>query len=338
MTTPKSKIVRNPSAEEIKKNIEAKAVKATQIEDESELVTSQISSKETNKKSDFKKYKPQKSVFENKGFKFRLPSGNTTIPKEYLDDDEYIIVKPMTTSEEDMILNIVYNIIRSSERDLSDSIAIEIIRTFFNIMDKIIDRCLKTNISVYEISILDKLLLFVFILAISYGEDHEFEIDCPYCGHKQKVSIKIFSDIAKTYYNDDPIDYPFIQKLNDIEGEIYVTYIFPKIGNKILEQSEKEFKDSLGELIIDITGVDANGEEIKYSKEKVKELIQFISPNDRKLIQDRMKEFGTKYGTDFNIPDKFICIQSECGSAGKSQSINLPLEQMFIKIVNNLIE
>jgi hypothetical protein len=264
--------------------------------------------------------KPKKSYFEPDPFKYKLISGRHFIKKNLTSNNE-IFVRPWNTEDELKISRI---------SGLED---------FNRICNEIFASCVKTDIDIYDLSLVDKLPLFIFILIITYGSKVSIKtlMDCEICKDDKDidVSVDLLNDIEYRYMPDD-LEYPFNIKLTSYpKDDITIRYGFPSLKHeKFFVEAGKSDNifESLRHVIVDFKGKKSNGKEI--TKNDLGDIIKFLNSDDktkiRKSLND-MADYGIKLQTD-----RYTCTKEGCVYNKERKKINLSFEtilaSLFLKL------
>jgi len=302
------KILRNPTEAEIKQQLDKDVV---------EGVEENIIQNET--KDTDSLLKPQTSEFEPKPVKFRLVSDKLTVPSNKLTKDNEIFVRRFTTVEESYFQKFISSYKNKSMFDINSY-------EFIDMVNKMMDGCIKTQISVYDLSLIDKIPLFIFLLGLSYGQEYDFTFECNACEQSFKHKVNLAKDIKIKYL---PANYKYPSfELTDIKDVVaYLKY--PKINSEsIFIQSDNIISQIL--LVIDkIEGTKNDG--TKITEEDYENIINNLSSKDKKEIKNFIEDFS-QYGTQFNISKK-ICKNEKCELHKKEQTVTIPLQEILVNIL-----
>jgi len=296
-------VIRNPTIDEIEALSRKKAnvgvvtarPKVEQPEDGEELV------------------KPQDD-FEPDPVLFELPSQNTTIPEKYLSDKYEVLVRRFTTQEEAMF------------HDFDKF-------PFSKAIEPQIDGCLKTNIKCADLSSIDKLAIYLFLIGKSYGEVFDIDVPCEACGETSKVDkINIIKDIEiKRVPKDYPYPFPIELSTYKEERNLYYKafFRFPTIKEGGVIDGSLDILSQMKACLVKI--VDDQGREIgDYEKEK---LINNLNSDDRNKFRKFIQEFD-EFGANLFIKNKKVCKNTKCKEKfGKVQSFILPIESVLGDII-----
>lgn len=298
----KRSVIRNPTIEEIesltrkKANVGVVQAKPKQPEGEagSELV------------------KPQDD-FEPDPVLFELPSRGTTIPHKYLSENNEVLVRRFTTQEEAMF------------HDFDKF-------PFSKAIEPQIDGCLKTNIKCADLSSIDKLAIYIFLIGKSYGEEFDVDIACTKCGETSKVpKINIIKDIEiKRVPTDYP--YPFPIKLTSYKkdrGMEFTAYFrFPTIKEGGVIDGSLDILSQMKACLVKI--VDDNGQIDDFHSEKI---IANLDSDDRNKFRKFIQEFD-EFGANLFIKNKKVCKNTKCKDGyNKVAPFILPIEAVLGDII-----
>lgn len=319
----KHKVIKNASLEEIEKLKKQMAVEATQAPNTTSIHTTTTTSQNihtttTTETHNTVKLKPAQSIFEPKPVPIKLPSRNLVVTHDLTENHE-IYIKRMSSVEEGLLYNIV---------GISDTTQIN------QTLDRIIDNCIKSQISVYELSLIDKLTVLMNIFYLTYGE-FNVDIECKECRKKHAYTINLRDDLLTTYVPDD-IEYPHKIHLTTYDEygfnlDWYITYFTIEQANDILTQNTIDLM-----LLIthSITGTYINdkGEKAQPTPDLYKDILYNLNDIDRNAYREFLNKFG-EYGTQFILP-KHYCRTIGCIANINKKPLELPYEQIFMHIFN----
>lgn len=301
--TPKKKRqkLRNPSPDDFQGK--QKVVQA--------IPESQYIEEEADIPKEYQSLKPKSSKFEPNPIQYELPSKNFVI-KPHLAPEGKIFVRRMTTLEEGYIKEV------NTPKEM------------LNLINKILDGCIRTNISVRNLALVDKITLFLFVLGLTYGKKHEVNLMCPECGIKRMRQVDFDKDI-KIKYIPDNFKNPKSYKLHSQKG-ITIYYRIPLIADEdimLADETQKvNLTDQIYALTSQIIGTDPEGNPIE--KRDYKEIIQNMDFDDRKDFRSFLTD-TTEYGSDIAIHD-FQCENQMCDKMGEEQKADLPLDEILLKV------
>jgi len=297
------KILRNPTQEELKLIKEKNIIKSTPKKKEN----TEIKSKPT-------------SIFEPKAEEFILPSGNLEIP------EGKILVRRMTTIEEGIFQETVAEMVK--EKNLSSALFLESI-------NKVIDNCIKSSdVSVYDLSLIDKSPLFIFILGLTYGFEQTLELQCngneKIEGCKKTFAHKINLGKLDIKYVPEDYEYPKIISLEDsFDFPVKIELVYPKIGDEapfisdtpdVLSQFLTMLKNAEGTL------PDGN----PITEEHYEDICINMHPDDKDKIKKFINDFS-EFGSNVYIKKK-VCKNPKCVWKEKRQKVLIPMESIFLNV------
>lgn len=260
--------------------------------------------------------KPKKSYFEPDAVPYKLISRNYFIKKNLTKNNE-IYVRPWNTDDELKISKI------SNTED------------FNKICNEIFNSCVKSEIDIYELALVDKLPLFIFILVITYGKDISVKklMDCDICENDENidVTIDLLKDLEYKYLPDN-LEYPFSMKLTSYpKDDINIKYVFPSIKHEkfFLEKGGNDsLIDSLRHIIIELKGKKSNGKEV--TKNDLGDIIKYLNANDKTEIRKTIGEIS-KYGINLET-DKYKCSKEACIHNKERKKIFLTFENILASL------
>ena len=269
--------------------------------------------------------KQKSSVFEPNPVKYRLLTTNNVIKKN-LTSNEEIFIRRMGGEEDIHLQSMLY-----TENIFEVNTAIT----------KIIEGCIKSNIDVRTIPILEKIPLFLFILSISLEDNFDAAPipGCKTCDDDTKVYLK-FSDFEKIYMPKDSQDYPKKLKLQTYkDANINIELELPKLGSEgmFLENSKnkQEYIQKLLQIISNIYGTKPDGEEVR--KSDWVEIINFLDIDNKEAI----KELQDKWAEDYKLSSDIKithCTNPECCMLKTNTKVNFNMYELMRKFLLNMVK
>lgn len=322
-------IIKNPSPEELDE-LRAKSETAAYRKTASQEQASEAGISVGEYQSDYLNtyedlLKPKTDYFEPDPIPFRLPSGSFVVDKKYLTDKNEIFIRRLSAPEEKFFTKM------KEKKDLMSSI------------NKSLDAIIKTkNVSVNDLSLIDKLALFIYVIAITYGSTINIadKLDCKACvkegSEKTKVIVNILDDLEIKYVPDD-YEYPFKVKLNNYKDcDITVVYEYPtiRLENFFIDEEDSDVVEAIKSLIIDVYGKKANGNPVQKTERDG--LLKFLSVEDRVAIRDKISDFS-KYGIQLTTT-KYSCTNNKCPFVSEATPINIGLDVMIEKMLSSVVK
>ena len=221
--------------------------------------------------------------------------------------DGYIELCPLSAREEKLIAGI-----RGNNVD--------------DIIDTVLERCMKTKINSDELLITDRFYLLLMLRANSYGENYNVELTCGECGTEGKYTVKIPSDFDITEANPDAA-YPFTVGLPDSGLTITYRLLTGKDQKEIKTAVDKDQKKGLAgqgdpafiyTLAKHITAV--NGKKLNLLV--ALQLVERLSAKDSRYLQETV---------DANTPGIIPTIRKKCNTCGKEIETGLPISAEFFR-------
>lgn len=161
--------------------------------------------------------------------------------------------------------------------------------TMVDTLKDVVKDCIKTDIDVDKLAIVDLEYLFSQIRAKSVGEIVELIFPCDVCD-SQKATVKISFDLTKLKIDKHPDHNKKISLFDDVG----IVMKYPSINILKKLKSNELSIDDLFLLIVDSIEYIYDSEEIYYTKEQTaEEVTQFI--ND--LTQDQFNKIQQFYDT-----------------------------------------
>lgn len=325
MAKKEETIIKNPSADEIEQirsKTETLAYKKNQNKEEEKTedkVDSQYFSEYTQKYSNL--LKPKTDYFEPDPIPFKLPSGKHVVDSQFLTENNEIFIRRLSAPEERLFSKM------KEKKDLLDS------------MNKALDLIIKTDgVSINDLSLIDKLAMFIYAIAITYGSkiDIADKVDCRACKReepKTKVIVDILKDLEIKYVPDN-FDYPFEVKLNGYKNcDLTLKYNYPTVSlEEYFLDEDADIVEALKTLIIDIYGTKANGNPVQ--KLERDGLLTFLSIEDRLAIKDKIKQFS-EFGIQLKT-DSYTCSNSKCPHVSEKVEVEIGLDVLIEKIFSSI--
>jgi hypothetical protein len=263
--------------------------------------------------------KPKKSYFEPDPVPYRLISGRYFVKKNLTSNNE-IFVRPWNTEDE----------LKISKISTTDD--------FNRVCNEIFQSCVKTDIDIYELSLVDKLPLFVFILVITYGSKVSIKklMDCEICENDKDidVSVDLLNDLEYKYLPDN-MEYPFSVNLTSYpKDDITIKYVYPSLKHEkfFLDNSSDNLFESLRYIIVELKGKKANGKEV--TKNDLSDIIKFLNAEDKMKIRKNMNEISN-YGINLET-DKYQCSNINCIYSKERKKIFLTFENILTSLFSKL--
>ena len=323
-------ILRNPSPQEIQK-----------IEKEGAAIAEPQRRPKTKKKTDVIDgdygctMKPKISDFEPKVVEFFLPSGNKIIQSDGITERGSIWIRRMTTVEESIIQTALMKDVMG-EYGIANSNPPITLSGFLTILNGVIDPCIRSDVSINELSIVDKLPLIVKLVSLTYGKDLTETFMCEKCEQEYKHTVDLEKDIIISYV---PASFEVPRKIEledsfDFPVTIYLT--MPVIGDEghfvganidVLKQFES--------IVIDARGTKPDGTAITLKD--LKDIVENLGDGDKEKIRDFVKEYS-KYGTDLILKPFVLCTNTVKGKRCKNhnakvENVRLPLQSLLNKMM-----
>lgn len=262
--------------------------------------------------------KSKRSYFEPEPVKFKLPSGSKFVDKSLLTENNEIYVRRLTSVEEGMFSKI------KNESTLNETIT------------AVIDNIIKSDIDVNDLSLIDKMSIFIFAVCLTYGSkiDLKDKINCKTCANNKDITVTVdlIEDIEWRSVPDD-YEYPFVINIETYGTDIKMVFRFPSVAEEdILEK--KEIVDLMYALTENITGTKPNGNPV--NKLEWKDLIANLDMRDKKKFSKKFAEFR-----DFGIVLKttnYKCSYSKCQYMKDKVEIIVGLDAIIDKISKSISE
>jgi hypothetical protein len=240
---------------------------------------------------------------------------------ENITDKRFIRIRRMTALEEGLFYDII-NKEGASTLDL------------FSVMNNVINSCIKNNIRLEDLNITEKLMLFIHILSLSYGDTHAITLKCPYCEKEFETQLNFENDIHTTFAEDDDI-YPKEYKLTSYPFDIYVYIMPPKLEDELkYVSSETPWFEKLKLIIHNISGTLLNDKEVEQSD--YDEIIKNLNKEDINNIKKINDDIISSLGIHLDRVKLTFCENKKCDYYNKEIEISIPLDFLFLTVFNNI--
>ncbi len=258
------------------------------------------------------KLKPKKSQWEPNPFAFKLPSLNKVV-KSNLSDNNEIYIRRIGTSDE----NIFKQMVKKESYDIND---------FFEMINDFLDSCIKSDISVNDLAFIDKMAAFVFLLQISYGNEHDVKLTCPTCFTQTSTKLEIDKEININYI-DDKIDNPYKIEMTSYGDVLTFWFKLFTIGEESLfTKDDVSLEKQMTSVLLRVDGKSHDGSLIE--KKDYNDICANLNLEDRKKFRKFIADYNS-YGTDLTIKT-FRCSNNKCKKCKEDQEVVLPIDQILI--------
>jgi hypothetical protein len=300
--------IRNPSPEELEKLLN-KDVEKVSINTPTSINEKINNNKVNNNKSDNNitnspnDLKPKRSRFEPDPIKCSLISGSNFIP------EGYIFVRRLNTEEE------------SKLSQIKDS------TTLNSTINAIFQTAIKSNISISDMPIIDKMYIFAFILNISYVKQINANdlINCEDCNDKYRNNIDFIDDIKINCLESSKT--PFNLTLESFDKPYQLCFNLPKIKNE-----NSIYNKDVSEIISSITVFLRDEKGIDIPQEEWIEIFKWIDNDDKKRITEILTDISS-YGENVNLKIE-KCNNPSCRIKGTVKKI--PMDELFGKMFSSI--
>ena len=215
-----------------------------------------------------------------------LPSRNLCY--KLLDSTKPITIRPMTFEDEKLI---------ASSKGKSDPIGL------------ILSRCV-SNIQVHELFPVDKLFLLLKLREISYGDEYNCSISCPYCSTDNKVKLNL-SELPVVYAEDTLTD----------RVEVSLPVIKKKVLLRLPRSKDEPYLSDLDKISSNlwrfIEKIDNYDDKVIISK-----VIDKLPVKDIKTITNALK-------MDIGVKTK---ISIDCAACKRGSTHELPITANFFDV------
>lgn len=246
------------------------------------------------------------------------------LPKEYyknikhINDNSEILVRRMTAVEEGFFYDMF------KKENTGDLLV------FFEVINKVLEQCVRSNIDYYELNIIEKVPLFMFVLALTYGSIHEFIFKCNECNKEYKVNLDIIEDL-ETFYPDENDNIPYKIKLTSyLPYEIFLYISTPRM--KFEKEYLKEDSSWFEKLSLINHGIEGVIKEKEITEEDYDEILKNLNTEDTKNIKEINNKFTKEFGINLSDINIKLCSNNECSLYNKVQQLSLPIDYIFIKM------
>jgi hypothetical protein len=292
--------IRNPSPEELQKLLNKDVI---EINNPKEVLKN--TSVETKIISYKNELKPKKSKFEPDPIKCHLISNRLYI------DEGFLYVRRLNTEEEAKLTGI-----KDAE-------------SLNKIINIVFETAIKSNVPTIEMPLLDKLHVFSFILGISYGDKIQINdlIDCKNCRDEYPVNVNFLYDLKNKIISDD-FKIPFKISLNSFDKPYELCFNIPKIKDE-----DSIFNKDISEVISGLIIFLRDENQVDIPKEEWKEMMKWLSAEDKKKISDSLNLINT-YGDSLEYIIDEKCKNPNC--CMKGEKVKLKIEDIYLKIMMSI--
>lgn len=308
----KARVIRNPSLEEIEQLKRSKATDGMTAEEmaEKEEVKPQQKPKIT-KLPTGGELKPKTSIFEPDPKPMKLVSGNKFISVP----NNEIYVRRMGAAEESLFYQLLAN---------------NNIKAINTTMDAVIASCVKSDINVYDLSLIDKLPIFFKILDLTYGPI-DVVFTCDECLGEYHFSVDLIKDL-KIKYLPASMVLPHKIHLTSFPGAKIDWYVMYPTIQQSSDYMDATSIETLKMVTVRFEGtVNDNGTIREVTEDDYAEMINNLNEDDLKALSKFENEFGS-YSVDLDMKIK-LCTNKSCTLHGKEVTKELPIESIFDRII-----
>lgn len=265
--------------------------------------------------------KPAESMFAPKIYPHKLVCGKHNYPNiKHINDDGTIYIRRFTMLEENLF------------KKLAQSYTL---KKFFEVINKSIEGCVRSNIDIYKLSMIEQLNLFVRIYSLTFDGHIEQETKCENCEFTDKVDINIDKDVKTNYMTSKDFIIRDI-KLTSYEEPFIIRIKYPTLEEQtIYIDEEVEWANKIKLMVDRIDNGLENGYQVK--KDDYLDIITNINQVDKAKLKEFIKEITDNFGISFIVENKFVCENKKCNLYNKSQNVELDLETFFKNIVINIM-
>ena len=316
-----AKVIKNASLEEIER---LKKQNVIQPEPISSLITENNKTAINNSVSSI--LNPKRSIFEPEPVHIKLASLGLTLDSNLV-DNHGIYIRRFTIKEEQNFIDGLKKI----QTLQKSTIEFEDYQKINSILDNVLDSCIMTQISFFELPAIDKFVIFAKIVELTYNEIRP-TVECKNCHSIYTISIKPYSDF-KILYVPKNMQFEKIIKLTSYEGDIKWHIMFPTVqySNALLDLNiinaiQATTKNIEGYIIV-------NGEKIEIMPEHYVDILTNLNNKDRSEYESFINTIGN-YGLQMTTQIAF-CENTKCSLYHKPQEIEFPHADIFAKILNS---
>lgn len=293
-------VIRNPTKDEVETIEKAKAAIAEpqrrpKVKQKSEVVDGEYGCA----------MKPKVSDFEPKVVEFFLPSGTKIVQSDGVTDKGSIWIRRMTTIEESIIQNAL---MRDAMGDMGASKEGLTLYGFLMLLNQVVDPCIRSDVSIRELAIIDKLVLIVKIVSLTYGENLDIKFECGECAQEYERKVNLEKDIIISHV---PKDYDLPKKIKLIDSfdfPVEITLTMPLVvdeeffigtGIDVLKQYES--------IVCDASGTKKDGTAVTIKD--LKDIVENLGDKDKAEIKKFITEYS-KFGTELLLKPFVLCTKA----------------------------
>ena len=278
--------------------------------------------------------KPRVSDFEPKAVEFFLPSGTKIVKSPGVTERGSIYIRRLTTVEESIIQNTLLREVMSEfgvDGNKQEPLSLS---QFLILLNQVINPCIRSDVDIKELAIIDKLPLIVKLISLTYGKDITPRLMCPACEKYEDVTIDLEKDIIISHI---PNTYDIPRKITlkdsfDFEVDVYIT--IPLIADEqYFIGSNIDVLKQFEVIVTDASGTKLDGTAI--TKKDLGLIVDNLGDDDKKKLREFVSEYS-KFGTDLTLKPLKFCKNSKgrCKMANEKVSdMKLPLQTLLSRMM-----
>lgn len=277
--------------------------------------------------------KERTSAFEPKPVEFFLPSGTKIVDSPGVTQRGSIYIRRVTTVEESIIQNALmrdamgyYSITPGEAEPIT-------LTRFLALLNDVINPCIRSNVDVRELSIIDKLPLLLKLISMTYGGKVEAQFECDECGLVQPHQVDLERDVIVSPIPEDFVLPRRIALVDSFDFQVDVDVTIPLVGDEgAFVGSEIDILKQYESIIVGASGVKPDGTAVTIKD--LPDIVDNLGDEDKKSIRAFIAEY-TKFGSDLTLRPFVLCSQkgkkgSKCKMSGKPVSdARLPLQTLL---------
>lgn len=269
--------------------------------------------------------KPDESIFSPPVYLHQLVAGKHNYKHlENVTDSGHIYIRRMTAIEESMFYDAIKNM-------TFDNIN--------NVITEVLNNCIRSNVEIGQLYTVEKLALFIHVIALTYGNIQKFKFICAGDwatknldkeGNPQLEEYEVAIDLYEliTEYFPEDLTVPFSMELTSYDMPLTLWVHYPTIDEEafFLEESQNVIT-KVRSLVDKIEGTLPNGSHVV--EEMYDQIMINLNTDDTDGLSKKIgtiKDYGIKL-TD--IPVKSMCKNKKCSEHLKTQKVDITFQQIL---------
>lgn len=262
------------------------------------------------------------SFFEPEAELFLLPTKRKVYAGEGITDEGKIYVRRFTTKEENLVQSALIKEKNSSGMTLN---------TFLHIINEALDNCIKSDVSIYDLAIIDKIPMLVKIISMSYGKKLKITIPCEECEKEHEIEINLDKDFVVNYISDK-FPSPKTIKLEKFSFPVEIDLTIPTVIDEDAFSGETvDLIRQFEAMIVEARGTKPDGEPI--TRKDIPLIVENIHQDDKEQVKKYINSFS-EIGTDLQLNPISLCTNKKCSLFNAPVSPIVPLRFILSQLIS----